>query len=66
MPLDGQGTEAAKELYVVGIGASSRGLEAPKVFVANLQPSSFLVYVIAQHLSPLTLDGGSCRRSMAW
>lgn len=41
----------ARELVVVGIGASAGGLEALQTLVANLDPGSKMAFVVAQHVS---------------
>ncbi|WP_170300681.1 chemotaxis protein CheB [Rhodoplanes serenus] len=53
-PGDVKSGEASRlrDLYVVGIGASAGGLEALRPFVAALQSSSNLCFVVVQHLSP--------------
>lgn len=42
----------AKDIWVVGIGASAGGLEALTQFVAALPKSGNACYVVAQHLAP--------------
>ena len=37
---------------VAGVGASAGGLEALKIFLENLSPSTGMAFVIIQHLSP--------------
>src|SRR5215813_9669737 len=57
MALDDLGTESVRGLHVVGIGASVDSLEDLKTFVAKLQPSSALTYVLALDPFPPSVSG---------
>lgn len=39
-------------MIIAGIGASAGGLEAIRSFVAKLEPSTNIAYIVAQHTSP--------------
>ncbi len=50
--LDRQREVVKTKLIVVGIGASAGGLEALRLFVADLPKGANMAYVVAQHMSP--------------
>src|SRR5262245_46483977 len=43
---------AKRQHLAVGLGASAGGLDAFKVFFANMPPDSGMSFVVVQHLSP--------------